>query len=396
MPREAPNRWEGTHTYKKPEAEKKRARTVAQLREEAAAKSRASRDEAINKRRGSICASPTTEPSSSRRRGSTGGLPTGPANSSQDPGSGDSMPNSGKKNRRESGGRTDGENTGIDPALRDFLNAMKQDIVQSNRETLVRMEERLDKNEGSIAALEQKVDNAVSNIGVQIAAEVKKQCTPALAALGSAKAMATSGGPGSSRRDEAYQRCRRSLKIWPIEGDDLEDSVRVFFRNRLKMTDERIQAIGSIAVATLPNKLARERKEVVATFDNREDRDFIKAQGGNLAGQREAGMSLHMPGHLLDNLAALNGLAYAIKLKNPGLKRAVKFDDSLQDVYLDMSIAGNWRKVTPAQAKLALKDSPSTVTEAGALDASVLTDLLRGRDVPGITVAVVPEDEMQE
>lgn len=42
-------RWEGTHTYKKPEAAKKRARTVAQLREEAAAKSKASREEAINR-----------------------------------------------------------------------------------------------------------------------------------------------------------------------------------------------------------------------------------------------------------------------------------------------------------------------------------------------------------
>ena len=58
MPSEEPpkvgNRWEGTHTYKKPEATKKRARTVAQLREEAAAKSKASREEAVNRRRGSI------------------------------------------------------------------------------------------------------------------------------------------------------------------------------------------------------------------------------------------------------------------------------------------------------------------------------------------------------
>ena len=30
----------------------------------------------------------------------------------------------------------------------------------------------------------------------------------------------------STRREEAYQGSRRSLKLWPIEGQDLEDSVK--------------------------------------------------------------------------------------------------------------------------------------------------------------------------
>ena len=194
-----------------------------------------------------------------------------------------------------------------------------------------------------------------------------------------------------SRREEAYERCRRSLKLWPIEGDDVVDAVKCFMKNKLKLEDRRIEALGSIAASALPSKSSREKKEVLVVFDSREDRDFVKAQGGSLAGQREVGMALHVPGFLLDNLAALNGLAYSIKLRNPGLRRTVKFDDAIQDIYLDICLAGNWRKVTPAQAKLALKETPSG-SGAGSLEAPTLMDLIHGKDVPGLTVAVVPED----
>ena len=439
MPKEAapkPNRWEGTHTYKKPEAEKRRARTVAQLREESAAKSKASRDEAFNKRRGSICPPVSSIPRA--RRGSIGGISVdrstsgredqdreepvgdpgeqrddstdnqGNQNRSNSTGNEDDrrrdpeeegqeeMPGSSSKNRKQSGGR--GEAEGVDPALRDFLNAMKQDIVQSTKDTVGQIEARLEKHENSISALERKVEESEKNIEKKIAAEVSKQCGPVLAATAMARntAIVAATGKSSSKRDEAYQWCRRSLKRWPVEGEDLEDAVRMFIKNRLKCSNERIERLGSIAVAHPTTRMAREKKEVIATFECREDRDFLKAQGNNLAGQNEVGMSIHVPGHLLDNLAALNGLAYAIKLKNKGLKRAVKFDDAVQDIYLDLCISGNWRRVSPAQAKLALKDTPVTGASSGALDASVLSDLIKGVDVPGVTVAVVQEDEMDE
>ena len=399
MPREAPNRWEGTHTYKKPEAEKKRARTVAQLREEAAAKSKASREEAINKRRGSICG-PAGAPSG--RRGSTGGISTPTCGSAEGGAVGEvgSMPGSSKKGRQNSGTGSEEDSGGINPALKEFLTAMKEDIVQSNRETLGRIEERLDKNERNIAGLERRVVEAENSIATKISAEVSRQCAPALAAIAASKDKAPQPSPSSKstgKRDEAYQRARRSLKIWPIEGENLEDSVRVFFKNRLGVADDRIHMMGSISVWSQPSRLAKERKEILATFENREDRDFIKAQGTNLAGQKEAGMSIQVPGHLLDNLAALNGLAYSIKQRIPGLRRAVKFDDAVQDLVLDVCIAGNWRRVTPTQAKAALKSVPSASGgESGTLDASVLSDLIQGKEVPGLTVTIVPEEEMED
>ena len=418
MPKEAapkPNRWEGTHTYKKPETEKRRARTVAQLREEAAAKSKASREEAFNKRRGSIC--PPASPTAFSRRGSIGSISVDRTPAPQDtPDEGppgregnvtldsdtstsqpvNSMPNSGKKPRNKSGGGTPGASgsedagDGVDPALIRFLNAMKQDIVQSTKDAVSKIETRLEKNERGLERLEKKIEETDKSMSAKITAEVAKQCA------GGSSAMVPLAAPVATtqnkRRDEAFYWCRRSLKLWPVTGEDLSDAVRVFLRTKLGLSDAGIEKLGSIEASLLPSKASREKKEVIATFESSDDRDFVKSNGSSLAGQTEAGMSLHVPGHLMDNLSALNGLAYSIKQKNRNVKRAVKFDDAKQDIYLDICIAGKWRRVTPKEAKQALKEVPSASLSESSLSVSDLTELIQGREVPGLTVAVVPED----
>ena len=305
------------------------------------------------------------------------------------------MPGSGKKGRNRSGdAETSSQGSvgdGVDPALIRFLNAMKEDIVQSTKETVGRLESRLDKTEQGLAALEKKVEETDRRVADQIVAEVART-RPTLVPV---PAGDNSVASVHSRREAAYHRCRRSLKIWPIEGEDLPDAVRVFLRTKLKIGDAKIDRMGSIEVSTMPNKTARDRKEVVATFESSEDRDYVKACGPQLAGQREVGMALHVPGHLLDNLASLNGLAYSIKQKNSTTRRAVKFDDEAMDVYLDICIAGNWRKVTPKEAKQALKEVPST-SASSTLSVSDLTNLIQGKEVPGLTVTVVPDDTMDE
>lgn len=46
------------------------------------------------------------------------------------------------------------------------------------------------------------------------------------------------------RREEAFHRCRRTLRIWPVTGEDLEDSVKVFLNQRLKISKDRIMSLG--------------------------------------------------------------------------------------------------------------------------------------------------------
>ena len=436
MPGETPprasNRWEGTHTYKKPEATKRRARTVAQLREEAAAKSKAGRQEAINRRRGSLGGPSLSEerqetptsgsstPTGARelpsrrtslpRRVSTGGLTEsatarGPAppnagqhsqeedatrgeeSSEEEFKSADEMPGSGKKKRTASG-QGDGSqdaagNGGVDPALVKFLNGMKSELMESTREAVGRIESRLDKTESGLANLEKRVERSEKEVVDKIAAEVTRQV-----AGGNAVSAPT------SKKEASYNFCRRSLKIWPVEGENLEDAVRVFLKNKLGMTDARIRALGAIEVSTPPGRLPRERKEVLATFESRDDRDNVKANGINLAGQRDVGMTLHVPGYLMDDLIALNGIGYSIKQNNPDVKRSVKFDDRKQSLYLDVYVGGKWKKVTPVEAKQVLKEVPTASSAGGSLSVAELASLVK-EDSEERSAVVIPDDNME-
>ena len=400
-------RWEGTHTYKIPEAAKRKARTVAQLREEAAAKSKASREEAVRKRRGSIggpdleelasTATKNNKKIAAQRRGSTGGItppPSAPgtpgptASGSERREDATTMPGSGKKKRNTSGQGGDG-GEGVDPALLKFLTTMKQDLMESTREAVGRIETKLERHESSIAALERRVDEGEKNLAARISSEVAKQCTKAGPTI-------PQGTP--TKREAAYHFCRRSLKLWPIEGPQIEDAVRNFLKVKLKLSDARIRAIGTIEASELPGRLAKERREILATFETREDRDSIKACGINLAGQREVGMSIHVPGHLMDNLIALNGVGYSIKQKNSDVKRSVKFDDQKQDLYLDICIGGRWRRISPSEAKQALKDVPTASTVSGAsITVEELTDLIKGKEKEDedADVVVIHDDNME-
>ena len=439
MPSETPpkggNRWEGTHTYKKPEATKKRARTVAQLREEAAAKSKASREETISRRRGSIGG--LAQDAASRlgrtglsagtaRRGSTGGTsapvagPVGPYgderagtstvesdceeiiltdDEGQDTGS---MPGSNKKKRHASTAKPMEEESsgeGVDKDLKAFLIAMKDDINKSTNAAVDRIDKRIDENARQISELKQNMERRDVEISSKISTEVRQE----VAKLGS---MLKTKAPDAdlsegvrSRRDRAFNHCRRTLKIWPIKGESLEDDVRNFMANKLKFNQAKIDALGAIAVSPAPGRAAREKGEVLATFETREDRDVVKAGGVNLAGEKEVGMSIHVPGHLMDNLIALNGIGYNIKLKNAGVKRSVKFDDTKQDIYLDICINGTWKRITPMEAKSVMEKLPAGTSGAmggSSLSLDELSNLVQGEPVAGLTAVVVPGEEEEE
>ena len=133
---------------------------------------------------------------------------------------------------------------------------------------------------------------------------------------------------------------------------------------------------------------------MIATFETSDDRNFVKSNGSSLAEQNEAGMSLHVPGHLMDKLSALNGLSYSIKQRNRKIKRAVKFYDLHQDIYLDICMAGNWRRVSPVEARAALKEVPMTGLSESSISVTELTNLFQGKEVPGLTVMIVLEDTM--
>ena len=349
-----------------------------------------------------------------QRRGSTGGIipprtgavPEAAVPGQQEPGRGrresesekeDNMPGASKKKRNSSGasggacGDQDGQ--GVDPALLKFLTSMKEDLMQSTRDAVGSIEAKLERHESAIANVEKRIERGERELAGKISSEVAKQ----VASSNGKTSITAPSRAQESKREAAYHLCRRSLKIWPVEGDDLPDAVRNFISTKLGFPDARIRLLGMIEASALPGKVARDKREVLATFETREDRDAVKAGGINLAGQKDVGMSLHVPGHLMDNLVALNGLAYSIKTRNPDTKRSVKFDDANLNLYLDICISGKWRRIGPDEAKQALKAVPLEDNSRVAMSVEELTGLMRGeKDGSSESSAIIiPDDTME-
>ena len=412
MPRETPpngtDRWEGTHLYNRTEG-RKRPRTVAQIREEAVTRAKEDREkrriELDKRRKIQTGGSPklNNAESSYEKRSSgaeverseetnTEGGGAAPGNSEtdrEDQENENNMPGSNKKKRHASkgaepsGGNTD-PGANIDPFLRDFLLTIKNDINKSTDESVGKLTARIDKNEETIKEMRQDMERRDAEMDSRIAEKIDE-------ALKKTATVAPASG-SSQRRERAYHFSRRSLKMWPIAGDDVMDEVRIFLNTKLGIADGRIEAMGKIQTSMIPGQAAKARKEVLVTFESKEDRDFVKSSGSNLAQHKDCGITLHVPGHLMDNLLALNSVGYAIKSKHKGVKRSVKFDDDAQNLFLDICIAGKWKRITPDEARTAMKNLPET-NDSRSLSADDLANLVQGEPVAGLTVVTIGEDE---
>ena len=310
----------------------------------------------------------------------------------------------------------------MDPAQAAFFMAMEARLTEASNKSVrdlsnlfQRNIERIDNNTKAIAGLEERgkvVEKSVGDMleihearAISREKEMEDRLTTALerrfsesvvATRSAAAAAASSSMSGTqlSRREAAYHLCRRSLKAWPVEGDDLVDSFRVFMRTKLGIPNSTITALGDIEVTKRPGKVAEQKLEVLATFQDSEDRDLVKAAGPNLAGQDNVGLMIHVPGHLLDNLHALNNVGYNIKQKNLGVRRTVKFDDDNQDIYMDIRINNQWKRITPAEAKQVANSIPrSSGRSSRNLSVEDLSALVQGDPVEGLNIVEVPDTD---
>lgn len=88
-------------------------------------------------------------------------------------------------------------------------------------------------------------------------------------------------------------------------------------------------------------------------------------------------------------------MGYNIKRNNKGVKRAIKFDDVVQDVFLDICIGGSWRRILPKEAKAALSALPNS---AGEDDRKIEVDelvSLAGGEKPAVVVVDDREEDME-
>ena len=135
------------------------------------------------------------------------------------------------------------------------------------------------------------------------------------------------------------------------------------------------------------------RQEHVVVFENISDRDAYKAHGPKLQpySQREAGIRLALPDHLLSVFKLLEHEGYKIAQRRPGTKRSIKYHDISQSLVMDVKLPdAAWVRIAPDQIAVASRGRRSVrvpaVSEILGIAAEELPQLPR----------VVEEDEEME
>ena len=267
--------------------------------------------------------------------------------------------------------------SGVDPALRDFLLAIKKDISDTIETLISKINKRIEKNGCDIAWLKKKIETKDTELEGRLLKRLQKEIAKICPITAPTVPNIQDFVPPSTRQGDSYCFSRRSLKMWPIVGDNLEDAVRVFLCDKLKLSNQRINSLGLIEVGRSLGKVASKRKEALVTFGTKEGRDAVKSAGVNLAGQPESGMAIHVPASLIDNLHALNSVCHKIiRNQTSRVKRSMKFDDEKQDVYLDIFVAGQWKRIDPCEAKIALSAVPAGLTPSRFLSPDEISGLV--------------------
>ena len=166
----------------------------------------------------------------------------------------------------------------------------------------------------------------------------------------------TASGGLTPRQEEAYWQHRRALKVWPCLGEDAPAGLKAFLMKKLRFSEAAIRELGPIQVSRAKDPRGKKRHEAICTFETKEARDTVKRAGINLAKEgQEAGMSIHVPGFLLDDFYLLQSVGWSIKESTPNTRRSIKFDDSNMSLMIDVKIGDTWKRIKPEEAKKAAK-----------------------------------------
>ena len=187
----------------------------------------------------------------------------------------------------------------------------------------------------------------------------------------------------SSAHSKRFWECRRSLRIWPVPGPNRRDSFVEFLKNKMEFDEDSIKDLGSYTVQETRANKARNPEEVLVYFESKESRDLVKGGGTKLAkyGQT-AGIRIQVPGHLMSNFRVLESLAFHLKQKDSTLRRVVKFDEDCMDLFMDVKVMGEWRRVYPDQARVVQASRPDFRSGPAILTADVIQGLLGDASCP--------------
>ena len=181
-----------------------------------------------------------------------------------------------------------------------------------------------------------------------------------------------------SNTDDKYWEARRSLRIWPITGDDLKSAVMTFIKDKLLGPAGVLTPDNITVTRVLSPQGADAQDQVIVVFSSARLRDDIKALSRNLRGSgRGVGLQLEPPDHLRGQYQSFQKLAYQMKKKFPGLKRNVKFMDINKCLTMDVltSPEAGWRTIEYVDAKSVLKKARERTESVSTQELEDMVDL---------------------
>ena len=184
----------------------------------------------------------------------------------------------------------------------------------------------------------------------------------------------------SSSKEQAYDKARRSIRIWPVSREgNLRDRAVEFLVNEL-LVDQNHAADLTFEVKRVGAPRARDgaqgvKDEILVTFDSIRTRDEIRSHAKNLE-RRGRGLRLEIPDHLWPSFRVLQNIGYKLKQKNGSLKRNILFDDDRSDLKMDIYVNSAWKTLYPEPAKASLKKMGKHSTSSSALSGDEIDRLL--------------------
>ena len=297
----------------------------------------------------------------------------------------------------KSTGRSASSDSGLLADIGRMMEKMKEeiktDIAKSETSTVSQIDEKID---GMAKKLNNRMDRAETDIkkmNEQIAstkteilrlkansdkeaANLPKLVEALVSTAVTGNASLPSTPAGETAQDVKYWKARRTLKLWPVEGSDLEKSVRDFLTTQLLMEDEVVREL-NFDVKALSARPGAPAAQKLVTFSTIDQRDAVKAAARNLRGNGTAGVQMDPPDHLRRQYQTFQQLAYQIKKRNPLLKRNVKFDDVSMNLIMDINTGqgsdDGWQTIRFEDAKETMK---TVGTRSGTLSKRELTALV--------------------
>lgn len=157
--------------------------------------------------------------------------------------------------------------------------------------------------------------------------------------------------PPNMTKSDAFWRSRRSFLIAPIEsgaGEDINDNVRMFLKDKLGFTNDELEQFKPEAI-TFEKRMRKRNGQMTQvsfakiTCAKKFERDKVFSKLPNLPRQGGEMVEIDVPDHLLSKFRKLKSASF--KLRKENMRTTIRFDEQEEDIQLLAKKQGEeWKK----------------------------------------------------